>query len=85
MWPRRFERLAKMRFAETDSATRVLNGSPLLKEIRMDWYSNLKMGTKQVLGYSAILALTAFLGLVARYGITAVRADAVDMAERRFP
>ena len=51
----------------------------------MDWYSNLKMGTKQVLGYSAILALTAFLGLVARYGITAVRADAVDMAERRFP
>jgi methyl-accepting chemotaxis protein len=54
-------------------------------ENQMGWYSNLKTGTKQVLGYCAILGVTIFLGLVARYGIAAVRADGVEMAQRQFP
>jgi hypothetical protein len=51
----------------------------------MKWYMNLKIGTKQLLGYLVLLALTDFLGLFALHGLGTVREQAAELAERRFP
>jgi hypothetical protein len=46
---------------------------------------NLKIGTKQLLGYLGLLALTGFLGLFALLGLGTVREQAAELAERSFP
>jgi hypothetical protein len=51
----------------------------------MKWCTNLKIGTKQLLGYLGLLALTGFLGLFALLGLGTVREQAAELAERSFP
>ena len=51
----------------------------------MKWYMNLEIGSKQLLAYLVLLALTSFLGLVALHGLGNVRAQAAELAERSFP
>lgn len=51
----------------------------------MKWYMNLKIGTKQLLGYLVLLILTGFLGLFALHDLGTVREQAAELAERRFP
>lgn len=51
----------------------------------MKWYMNLKIGTKQLLGYLVLITLTGFLGLFALHGLGTVREQAAELAERRFP
>jgi methyl-accepting chemotaxis protein len=51
----------------------------------MKWYMNLKIGTKQLLGYLVLLTLTGFLGLFSLHGLGTVREQAAELAERRFP
>jgi len=51
----------------------------------MKWYMNLEIGSKQLLAYLVLLALTSFLGLVALHGLGNVRAQAAELADRSFP
>jgi methyl-accepting chemotaxis protein len=51
----------------------------------MNWYRNLEIGSKQLLAYLVLLALTSFLGLVALHGLGNVRAEAAELADRSFP
>jgi methyl-accepting chemotaxis protein len=47
----------------------------------MKWYLNLEIGSKQLLAYLVLLALTSFLGLVALHGLGNVRAQAAELAD----
>ncbi|HEY2352305.1 MAG TPA: methyl-accepting chemotaxis protein [Candidatus Acidoferrum sp.] len=51
----------------------------------MKWYMDLKIGTKQLLSYLVLLALTGFLGLFALHGLGVVQEQAAELAGRRFP
>jgi methyl-accepting chemotaxis protein len=51
----------------------------------MNWFINRKVATKQVLAFSSLLLLIAFLGLFALLKLSAVRATTVDMSDRRVP
>src|SRR4030088_2878082 len=51
----------------------------------MKWYSNLKIATKQLLGYLVLFALTCVLGISALHGLGTVRGQAAELAERGFP
>jgi|HubBroStandDraft_6_1064221.scaffolds.fasta_scaffold05315_2 methyl-accepting chemotaxis protein len=47
----------------------------------MSWFLDKRIGTKLILGFATVLALTAVLGVVAIAKLAAVRATTVDMAE----
>jgi methyl-accepting chemotaxis protein len=47
----------------------------------MSWFLDKRIGTKLILGFATVLALTAVLGVVAVAKLAAVRATTVDMAE----
>ncbi|MGA8073673.1 MAG: methyl-accepting chemotaxis protein [Candidatus Acidiferrales bacterium] len=47
----------------------------------MSWFSDKKLGTKLILSFSMVLALTAVLGVFSLMKLAAVRATTVDMAE----
>jgi methyl-accepting chemotaxis protein len=51
----------------------------------MNWFTNRKVATKQILAFSSLLLLIAFLGLFALLKLSAVRATTVDMSDRRVP
>ena len=50
----------------------------------MSWFSDKKLGTKLILSFSMVLALTAVLGVFSLMKLAAVRATTVDMAENWF-
>ena len=51
----------------------------------MKWFLDKKIGTKLILAFVAVLALTSFLGIFSLMKLTAVRATTVDMAENWLP
>jgi methyl-accepting chemotaxis protein len=55
------------------------------EEKNVKWLLDRKIGTKQILAFGTVVALTTFLGVFALYKLAAVRATTVDMSEHRIP
>ena len=51
----------------------------------MKWFMNRKVGTKQILAFSAVLLVTVFLGIFSLLKLVAIRATTVDLSDRRVP
>jgi methyl-accepting chemotaxis protein len=53
--------------------------------MKMKWFMNRKVGTKQILSFGTILLLSICIGVFAPLKLYAVRATTVDMSDRRVP
>src|SRR5215471_12433170 len=60
-------------------------GAALSKEDKMNWFRNLKVANKLVAVVSAVLVLTAILGILSIQKLKAVNGSTVDMATNWLP
>ena len=51
----------------------------------MNWYRNLKIGTRILAGFAVVIAITAALGIFAYTRVTAIDASSKDMVDNAVP
>jgi methyl-accepting chemotaxis protein len=75
----------RKRWSKRTTGSTILREASEAQEKDMRWLLDRKIGTKQILAFGVVVALTTFLGVFALIRLADVRATTVDMSEHRIP